>query len=810
MSARTWFVLIFCLSAAVLQAQSKYYFPQAADGPTPSGSVRTSVAIVNHSVNRPANLTISGRRDDSSSSPISIPPLGSGSSLTAAVPPGATRLFMTDGSGDGSLAAIQITSDIAVGISGIVSNLDSNGVIQSETIAPVVSGDQLANEYLVAIDTTAGVDTAVSIYNPSASAVSIAVTLLDSSGAAAGSAAVVLGPGGHTTRSVTQDLFQAVRDFQGSLSLVSSGGNVAAVAMRRRAGAASFTLTPAVSRVSHQVRSIFPQIFDGPAPEGTLKTTFALTNLSTSSAATPSLNLTLDDGTPMGVNVPGFTAGQTIAPGGTLFWQTDGSSAALASGAAVILSDQPLAVTALLTTSDSSGNVLAESGLAPSAVNYQFRVPFDPSNGAAAGAAFLNSGTRPITLTLTLLDDSGAVITTAQSNALPAHGRLAGAISDLFPGLGTAAGSVVVSTGSPVDLSLAASSLRQASAGRFAAPALQIPISPVGTPSTVKPILDTTRTASADISTNGGSLSVTDAKGNKFTLTIPQGALMDRETITMTAITSASGISGPGLTAGVQLSPDGLALLQPALLKIDLAATAPAGTFPIGWRGTSPGVYLNSPLRDTPSLSLVLTHFSGAGVGGFDLTSELLSIANQLDLVQSAAAYWASQARFDALSGDDASSEIDGQKLLETLDIGIDTVLVPMMELAMSSDDADAMRCAVTQALGVVRQLSLLGAPDDDPHLVAANEFINYAFQRMVAKVKARCDKHDFTAYFDAIGALRQGQLLTIPVDIDPGSCPPVIELDYTSEMKGTIPGASPAATMRRSAAKSCSRGILH
>jgi len=35
---------------------------------------------------------------------------------------------------------------------------------------------------------------------------------------------------------------------------------------------------------------------------------------------------------------------------------------------------------------------------------------------------------------------------------------------------------------------------------------------------------------------------------------------------------------------------------------------------------------------------------------------------------------------------------------------------------------------------------------------------------------------------------LRQGALMGLPVDIDPSSCPPALELDYTSEMKGDIP----------------------
>ncbi len=781
-------LLLLLVAATGLRAQYNYYLPQFTDGVSSNGTFRTTLAVVNNSKTA-ANLTITASRDDSTSATLSIPGLGTSGKLTAKLPPGATSLYTTDGSGDGSLSAAQVGSDIAVSIVGIVSNLDLSGNVLSETYAPAVSGEELAAEYLLPVDTTGPLNTAVSLYNPAATALTVTLTLVDASGKPAGSVTVPLGPGNHATRFVKGDLFAGIGDFQGSLDVTASPGKVVVGGLRQRAGAASFALLPAVSRLSHQVRFLFPQVFDGPAPEGTLQTTFALTNLSLTKPATPALSLTLDDGTPMVVNLPGLTAGQAIPPGGTIFWQTDGLSATLVSGAASLQSDQPLAVVAVLTTTDPNGVVLSESGFGPSTPNYQFRLPFDQAaSGMTAEASFLNTGRRPITLTLTLLDPTGAPLATLQSGSIPGHGRLTGAIQDLFSGTAITAGSLVVSTGTPVDLSLAAFSVRHGAMVRSVTPGLRIPVSPAGTPSTVTPTLNSTRTASADIATSGGTLTVTDDLSNKFTLTLPPGALLDRQTIKMTAIKSATGVSKPGLVAGVQLEPDGLGLMQPATLKIELAAPLPAGAYPIGWRGASPGVYLNPPLKDTKSLTLVLTHFSGAGAGGFDLTSELISIANQLDLVNSAAAYWANQGRQDALSGNDADAAIDGEKLLETLDISLDTVLVPMMELAMASDDLDVLRCAVTQAIAATRQLVLLGAPDDDPHLVAAQEFMSYAFQRMAAKIKARCDRHDFTAFYDAMGALRQGELLGSPVDIDPGSCPPVLELDYTSEMKGTIP----------------------
>src|SRR5262249_54825160 len=145
------------------------------------------------------------------------------------------------------------------------------------------------------------------------------------------------------------------------------------------------------------------------------------------------------------------------------------------------------------------------------------------------------------------------------------------------------------------------------------------------------PTLDASRKASASIGPAGGTLTVTDAKGNRFTLTIPVQALVSRQTIVMTAVTAATGFSGPGFVAGVQMEPDGLALLKPALLKIDMASPLPDGVWPIGWRGDTPGIHLNLVLPRPDSLTLVLHHFSGAGMGGADLTPSLLSYSGKIE-----------------------------------------------------------------------------------------------------------------------------------------------------------------------------------
>src|SRR5258706_11028181 len=52
-------------------------------------------------------------------------------------------------------------------------------------------------------------------------------------------------------------------------------------------------------------------------------------------------------------------------------------------------------------------------------------------------------------------------------------------------------------------------------------------------PLAITPALDTARAASAIITTDGGAVTATAANGTVFTLTIPPGALLDQENITM-------------------------------------------------------------------------------------------------------------------------------------------------------------------------------------------------------------------------------------------------------------------------------------
>jgi len=132
--------------------------------------------------------------------------------------------------------------------------------------------------------------------------------------------------------------------------------------------------------------------------------------------------------------------------------------------------------------------------------------------------------------------------------------------------------------------------------------------------------LDQSRAASASISTQGGSLSATAADGTQFTLTVPAGAFLSDEDITITPVAGISRLplSG-GLLAAVQLQPDGLRLMQPATLVIQLPAqqVSSGGQRPIGfaYHGSGNEFHLFPSELSGPFFDLSLMHFSGYGVG---------------------------------------------------------------------------------------------------------------------------------------------------------------------------------------------------
>ncbi len=207
-----------------------------------------------------------------------------------------------------------------------------------------------------------------------------------------------------------------------------------------------------------------------------------------------------------------------------------------------------------------------------------------------------------------------------------------------------------------------------------------------GQPVRVKPDLDTADQVYALVPEKGGEISLTLANGLAFTLTIPEGALLSDQEVTMTPIRSLEGMpySG-GLVAGVTLEPDGTTLLKPATLKIQV----PKGTDPnkllgFGFHGQGEGFYLDLSNVDGETATLQIVSFSGHGVGG----GTAQDASNQAGNPTSSPADDYTQQIADLLAKAKANGGDmpDKDKLVSLLKDMFDKAIYPMLQAASKDD----------------------------------------------------------------------------------------------------------------------------
>ncbi len=696
----------------------------------------TSLLITNSGV-RPANVSISFTNDDGSA-------LTSGGKVSLTLPAGATRILPTPGDFLGSGTAT-IGSDQFISVWGAQSGPTGEAAFAA---APTSTG------FRIPVDSS----TSVSLYNPGPAVATVTASLVDSSGAPSDSQSFTLAAGARLTRSLSND--------PATLTVTST---VPLAAQVIRTSGAILEAAPLTSKRMHYY---FPRLGDGPYINSTFRTTFLLTNLS-KKPAKASATLTREDGSPWNA----FEI--ALAPGTSTTWQSDGAGP-YTTGAASIQSDAPLGVQAFVAAYDSQGVLISETAVPDARPRQQVTIPFDITANLISGAVLYNLGPQPVTLTLSLLDTEGTLAASTQAGPVPPGGQISGAVTDFFPGTSVLRGALLINSGNAFVSVIGTRQNPSLSAWPSALPAGSITLN--GVPISVITTTDDQRAISANISPKGGSLSLTDAAGNKFTLTIPPNALLSTEKIVMTPVTAAKGVPGSGLLA-VQLAPDGLVLLQPATLAIQAASTATLT--PIGWYGAStPGVYLNLPQPKAAQFTMLLTHFSNAGAANLtpgDLTAVLLNI---IDLQ----AYYHAQAAaaLVAQSADGFSAALNAEW---------EQVIAPLIEAALSSQDDNVIECAIYHALAYNRQVQLLGT---DPLNVIGStitEFMTEGRHILIQHAESRCTKdHDFTALMDLLTLLRQDALLTGNEPVPDYSalqqqCPYKLQFEFQSLILSHYPG---------------------
>jgi hypothetical protein len=186
---------------------------------------------------------------------------------------------------------------------------------------------------------------------------------------------------------------------------------------------------------------------------------------------------------------------------------------------------------------------------------------------------------------------------------------------------------------------------------------------------------------------SGGEISITMANGLIYTLTIPEGALLSDQEVTMTPIRSLDGTGlADGLIGGVQLEPDGTYLLEPAMLTI----SAPEAynlrqMVGFAYHGQGESFHLYPAEGDGNTITLQLISFSGHGA----TTGTDQQIADQAGQATSSAADSFEQdiakAMHDAKEkGGDISSV--NKVLLELMKEYYDKTLKPTLQTAAKDD----------------------------------------------------------------------------------------------------------------------------
>jgi acyl-coenzyme A thioesterase PaaI-like protein len=129
----------------------------------------------------------------------------------------------------------------------------------------------------------------------------------------------------------------------------------------------------------------------------------------------------------------------------------------------------------------------------------------------------------------------------------------------------------------------------------------------------VRPTLERGRTVSRSIGVEGGTVTAASAAGTTFALAIPPGAVAGPTTISLTPVKRIKGFPLRGPRFAVQLSPDGLALLEPATLTITLKRATRGKVAGFVYDGAGRNLGLTVARRSGRTIVLTVEHFSTAG-----------------------------------------------------------------------------------------------------------------------------------------------------------------------------------------------------
>jgi hypothetical protein len=145
-------------------------------------------------------------------------------------------------------------------------------------------------------------------------------------------------------------------------------------------------------------------------------------------------------------------------------------------------------------------------------------------------------------------------------------------------------------------------------------------------PASVDITLEESTAAKGTIGPDGGSLEAVDGNGTRYTLTVPEGALLSPVEITMTPIAGAEGEAiGDTFRAGVALQPEGLHFLKMVAIEIT-GDVVQEGAIGFSAEGGGQDFHLTPASHAGRSLVIPTSHFSIIGFSKEEIIAQFTQV----------------------------------------------------------------------------------------------------------------------------------------------------------------------------------------
>lgn len=323
-------------------------------------------------------------------------------------------------------------SAVNVGSITVASGRPLAGTVVFSSAAGVagVGRSELLTQFVAPVERSRSrsINSGLAVMNPNAAApVNLQLRLKEAANGAVRNATLVLPAGGQAAKFIDELFEELAAEFSGTLS-VSAAANIAATVIRTSPG--QFATLPVTGAGSRNL--LFAQFGEAAG----ISSTMTFVNPSTDRAASVTVRLFDDNGSPLTVNLGGADrAGQftfSVPPESASSFASPGTSTLARIGSVVVDSTENIGGTILFGGSFGLAGVGNSQGLS----NFVAPVEQISQLGVTLGIALMNTGTSQVTVRLTLRNEAGVPLSGGGVNVvIPSRGHVAKFLSQFFPGL---------------------------------------------------------------------------------------------------------------------------------------------------------------------------------------------------------------------------------------------------------------------------------------------------------------------------------------------------------------------------------------